>query len=85
MQKYKPKENTEIKYKKNLTKKVIDELQTTSSKISDIENLCYKVDNCDCPSCGCTEAEFLYVLAPGGMVATTPIMLLAVAADAVGS
>jgi len=58
---------------------IIKELQTAPSKIHGIENVLYNVDNCDCPECPgclCDEAEFLYALAPAGMVATTPIMIL---------
>lgn len=55
---------------------VIEELKTASSRVPNIENICYQVDNCSCPSCLCDEADFLLALAPGGIAATTPIMII---------
>ena len=68
-------------YKKMGYEKVINKLQKAPSRISDIESICYEVDNCECPSCLCHKAKFLLPLAPGGIAAATPVLMLATAAE----
>jgi len=77
-------ENNSVEgYKTDLASKaVIEELQSASSRISDIEIPLYiAMGDCpSCPSCLCTKAKYLLPLAPGGIAATTPIMIACKAA-----
>lgn len=63
----------------NLRDSVVYELQNSPTKVDNSKDLAYSVDNCSCPSCLCTSAKYLYPLAPAGIAAATPILVIAVA------
>ncbi len=63
---------------------VVYELQNSASRVHDSNDSAYNVDNCECPSCLCHKAKFLLVLAPAGISAATPVMVVAVAAEIAG-
>jgi len=57
----------------------IRELQESPSRVYDTNDLANNVDNCSCPSCVCHKVKWLLPLAPGGIAAATPILVIAVA------
>jgi len=57
----------------------IYELQNSPSRVPDPNDLEYNVDNCSCPSCLCHKAKWLLPLAPGGIAATTTLLVVTVA------
>ena len=51
----------------NLGDSVVYDLQNSAFRVHDSNDVAYNVDNCECPSCLCHKAKFLFPLAPGGM------------------
>jgi hypothetical protein len=61
------------------SEKIIEELESAPSKISDLERSCYQFDKCSCPSCVCHKSKVTLPVAPMCMAAAAPIMVIAVA------
>ena len=75
------KENEKVLGYETSGKEVVEELKSASSRISDLERSCYRVDNCDCPSCVCHKSKVTLPIAPAGIAAATPVMIFATAVD----
>ena len=74
----KNKNNFLRKYETGLeSKAIIEELRSAPSRISDIEIGSYFASgNCpSCPSCLCTQANYLIALAPGGLAAAGLVLV----------
>jgi len=59
------------------TKRLVDHLQGSSSRVYDFESVRYNIDNCECPGCPCCDPEmpWLWSVGAGVLAATTPIMI----------
>lgn len=61
-----------------LDKAIIEELQSAPSRIADFEITCMAIGDCpSCPSCSCLQADYLKVMAPGGLALMTSVLLAA--------
>lgn len=80
-------EKYNLRGKEGKVEKLMDELQTSPSRMYDVNSVKYNFDNCECPSCPCADPDLpkiLQVAGAGVLAASTPILVAATAAEATG-
>ena len=62
---------------------VMGDLRDSSSRLQDLENTRYNVDNCECPECPCCDPDTPWLWPIGGTVlaASTAVLTVTTAAE----
>lgn len=62
---------------------LLNKLQSSPSRMYDINSIKYNVDNCECPECPCCDPDmkWLWPVGAGVLAASTPILVAATAVD----
>ena len=64
------------------SRKIIAELQGSSSRMYSEKDCMYNVDNCDCPECMCVDPDLpapIKVVGAAVLAASSPVLLLDIA------
>lgn len=66
--------------------RLIDDLQTSPSRMYDTDSIKYNFDNCECLGCPCCDPDmkWLWPVGAGVLAASTPILVAATAVEIAG-